>query len=237
MGSGVDIMNKEMIKKYFLNWEETARYTGEETGGKGQNLGRLHRYGFQVPAGGVLVTASYREFLQYNDLEHLVQAADAVKADDVLNSEKLLEEIREKINNGQIGEDILHELAEKLAGMELLGRAVAVRSSASAEDSISFSFAGIHESFLNVTGLENIIRAVKGCYASLWTPRAVAYRRKMGLSDDKVAAAVVIMELVPAEAAGVAFSCNPRTGQAGLDRHQCKFRSWRIGGERCCGTG
>lgn len=62
-------------------------------------------------------------------------------------------------------------------------------------------------------GLENIIKAIKGCYASLWTPRAVAYRRKMGLTDDEVAAAVVIMELVPAVASGVAFSCDPRTGR------------------------
>ncbi len=202
-----------MIKKYFLNWEEAANSAEGEAGGKGYNLGRLHRYGFPVPSGGVLIAASYREFLRYNDPDHLVQAAAAIKAEDVLNCEKILEEIRDKINNGRIGEDIKRELAEKLAGMGLIDRPVAVRSSATAEDSARASFAGMHESFLNILGLENIIKAIKGCYASLWTPRAVAYRRKMGLSDDEVAAAVVIMELVPAEAAGVAFSCDPRTGR------------------------
>ncbi len=213
MASGVDIMKEAMIKKYFLNWEEAANSAEGEAGGKGYNLGRLHRYGFPVPSGGVLIAASYREFLRYNDPDHLVQAAAAIKAEDVLNCEKILEEIRDKINNGRIGEDIKRELAEKLAGMGLIDRPVAVRSSATAEDSARASFAGVHESFLNILGLENIIKAIKGCYASLWTPRAVAYRRKMGLSDDEVAAAVVIMELVPAEAAGVAFSCDPRTGR------------------------
>jgi len=90
---------------------------------------------------------------------------------------------------------------------------VAVRSSATAEDSAIASFAGVHESFLNIREFSNILKAIKGCYASLWTPRAVAYRRKIGLTDNEVAAAVVIMELIPAEAAGVAFSCDPLTGR------------------------
>ncbi|HWI62834.1 MAG TPA: PEP/pyruvate-binding domain-containing protein, partial [Symbiobacteriaceae bacterium] len=92
-------------------------------------------------------------------------------------------------------------------------RPVAVRSSATAEDSAAASFAGIHQSFLNVTGEAAIIDAVRGCYASLWTPQAVAYRRRQGLSDDAVAAAVVILAMVPARAAGVCFTCDPRTGK------------------------
>ena len=97
--------------------------------------------------------------------------------------------------------------------MKLLDKPVAVRSSATAEDSSKASFAGIHESFLNLTGQEHIEQAIKDCYASLWTPRAVAYRRKMGFGDQDVALAVVIMELIPAVAAGVAFSCDPLTGR------------------------
>lgn len=84
---------------------------------------------------------------------------------------------------------------------------MAVRSSASAEDSGKASFAGIHDSFLNVTGIDNIFSAVKECYASLWTPRAVAYRRKMNVSDEEMSQAVVIMEMVEAGTAGVAFTC------------------------------
>jgi phosphoenolpyruvate synthase/pyruvate phosphate dikinase len=71
-----------------------------------------------------------------------------------------------------------------------------VRSSATAEDSAAASFAGVHASFLGVKGLEGVLRAIRGCYASLWTPRAVAYRRHQGLADDAVDCAVVICALV-----------------------------------------
>ncbi|WP_198527450.1 PEP/pyruvate-binding domain-containing protein [Candidatus Methanoperedens nitratireducens] len=184
-----------------------------EVGGKGQNLGRLNRYGFLVPAGGVLTAKAYQDFMQHNGLAEPIHAAASIKAEDALENEEMLGEIRRKINEGHIPEAVRKELAERLAGIRLLDKPVAVRSSATAEDSARASFAGVHESFLNVAGLPDICRAVKGCYASLWTPRAVAYRRKMGLTDDEVAAAVVIMELVPAVAAGVAFSCDPLTGR------------------------
>lgn len=210
-------MNK-IIEKYFLNWDESFNSELTDVGGKGQNLGRLHRYGFPVPVGGVLTARAYWDFMQYNRLMESIQAASSINVEDVLDpaNDKKLIEIRRKINEGQVPEIIIQELVEQLAGMKLLDKAVAVRSSATTEDSAAASFAGIHESFLNITGLEPIIKAIKDCYASLWTIRAVAYRRKMGLSDDQVAAAVVVMELVPAVAAGVAFSCDPRTGRRDL---------------------
>ena len=200
---------------YFLNWEGSANSDPAEVGGKGLNLGRLHRYGFPVPSGFVLTSRAYRDFLQYNKLEESIHAASGIRAEAVNDpvNENILEEIRRKINEGQIPGTIRQELAKQLEGMKLLEKPVAVRSSATAEDSATASFAGVHESFLNIMGIENIVKAIKGCYASLWTPRAVAYRRKMGFDDDKVAAAVVIMELIPAAAAGVAFSCDPRTGR------------------------
>ncbi|MCX9010604.1 MAG: PEP-utilizing enzyme [Candidatus Methanoperedens sp.] len=204
-----------MREQYFLNWEEAFNSIAVEVGGKGLNLGRLHRYGFPVPAGGVLTSRVYRDFLEYNKLEESIHAASGIRAELVNDpaNEKVLEGIRRKINEGQIPGTVQQELAKQLEGMKLLEKPVAVRSSATAEDSATASFAGVHDSFLNIRGLENIINAIKGCYASLWTPRAVAYRRKMGFPDEKVAAAVVIMELIPAAAAGVAFSCDPRTGR------------------------
>ncbi|VVB56390.1 Phosphoenolpyruvate synthase [uncultured archaeon] len=200
---------------YFLNWEESAGSDSAEVGGKGLNLGRLHRYGFSVPAGFVLTSRAYRDFLQFNNLAGYINAAYGIRAEAVNDpaNEKILEEIRRKINEGQIPGTIRQELAKQLEGMKLLEKPVAVRSSATAEDSATASFAGVHDSFLNIMGIENIIKAIKGCYASLWTTRAVAYRRKMEFGDDTVAAAVVIMELIPAAAAGVAFSCDPRTGR------------------------
>ena len=203
------------VEKYFMNWNEAFNSTAAQVGGKGHNLARLHRYGFQVPAGGVLTSRVYRDFLESNGLSDHINAVASIKAESVLDPaiEKTLTEIREKISNGQVPEICIQELSKQLTFLKLVDKPVAVRSSATAEDSAKASFAGVHESFLNIKGLENIIKAIKGCYASLWTPRAVAYRRKMGLTDDEVAAAVVIMELVPAVASGVAFSCDPRTGR------------------------
>ena len=200
-------------KQYFLNWEESAESEITESGGKGLNLGRLYRYGFQVPVGGVLAAGAYREFLRHNGSMDSIHAACTIRAEDVFANEDILDDIRRKIKNSRIPEAIWQEVAQGIRDMGLLEKPTAIRSSATAEDSKTASFAGIHESFLNVTGLAGICEAIKGCYASLWTPRAVAYRRKMGLGDDDVAAAVVIMELIPAVAAGVAFSCDPRTGR------------------------
>jgi phosphohistidine swiveling domain-containing protein len=208
----------EKKKICFLNWEESAKSDPAEVGGKGYNLGRLHRYGFPVPAGGVLTSRAYRDFLQCNRLEESINAAYGIGAEAVNDpaNEKILEEIRRKIIASQIPGIIRQELAENLSGMKLPDKPVAVRSSATAEDSAKASFAGIHGSFLNVTGQVHIEHAIKECYASLWTPRAVAYRRKMGFGDKDVSLAVVIMELIPAVAAGVAFSCDPLSGR--LDR-------------------
>jgi len=197
---------------FFLNWDESYNLS-TAVGGKGRNLGRLYRYGFPLPIGGVLSARAYQDFLHHNSLEDAIKSVASITAEEVMANEEILIKIRRKIDEGNISETILKEMAKKLASMKLLDKPVAVRSSATAEDSVTASFAGIHESFLNVMGLEHICKAVKGCYASLWTPRAVVYRRRLGIGDDEVAAAVVIMELVSAVAAGVAFSCDSRTGR------------------------
>ncbi len=204
-----------MNRQYFFDWVGAVNASAAEVGGKGHNLARLHKYGFPVPVGGVLTARAYHDFLDSNGLTETVRVAAGIQAGDVLDpaNEKKLAEIRCKIKAGEVPETVAGELTEQLTAMGLLAKPVAVRSSATAEDSATASFAGIHDSFLNVTGPENVYKAVKDCYASLWSPRAVAYRRKQGLSDDEVAAAVVIMEMVEAKAAGVAFSCDPHSGR------------------------
>ena len=212
-------------EKYFLNWDEAFNSTAAQVGGKGYNLARLHRYGFQVSIGGVLTSRVYRDFLEFNGLSDSINVFASIKAESVLDPslEKTLTEIREKISNGQLPEICVQELSKELTSLKLVDKPVAVRSSATAEDSAKASFAGVHESFLNIRGLANIIKAIKDCYASLWTPRAVAYRRKMGFLDDKVAAAVVIMELIPAAASGVSFSCDPHSGRSDLMTMNANF--------------
>ena len=100
-----------------------------------------------------------------------------------------------------------------VAGYERLGAGrVAVRSSATAEDLPYASFAGQQDTFLNVVGAEAVVEAVEACWRSLFTPRAVAYRRDHGIADHGVAMAVVVQRMVDAEAAGVLFTINPVTG-------------------------
>jgi pyruvate,water dikinase len=108
------------------------------------------------------------------------------------------------------------EIRQGLEHLGLLDAKVAVRSSATAEDSARASFAGIHRSFLNVRGAAAVEAAAQGCIDSLETPEAIAYRRRMGFRDEEVRCAVVVCEMVDARCAGVAFSCDPATGRRDL---------------------
>jgi pyruvate,water dikinase len=108
------------------------------------------------------------------------------------------------------------EIRQGLQQCGLWDARVAVRSSATAEDSARASFAGIHRSFLNVSGAGAVLAAAQGCIDSLDTPQAIAYRRRMGFGDEEVRCAVVVCEMVDARCAGVAFSCDPATGRRDL---------------------
>lgn len=155
-------------------------------GGKGANLGELIRAGFQVPAGFVVTTDAYRH------------ATDAVRraAGDV--------------RAAAVPRDLAEAIAASYA--EIGGGPVAVRSSATAEDLPGAAFAGQQETYLNVIGNDAVVAAVRDCWASLWSERAVAYRARLGIDPGAVAIAVVVQRLVPADLAGVMFTANPVTG-------------------------
>lgn len=198
-----------------MTWDEALNAGTDAAGGKGWNLARLARYGFKVPMGRVLAARIYKEFLEYNGLEELINKIShsiANKNPADIEDDGRLVQLREQISNGSIPSLPARELTAELQRIGLLEEPVAVRSSAIAEDSEQASFAGIHASYLQVNGPDNILQAVKDCYASLWTPQAVVYRRKMEIPTDRVAMAVVVMEMVEARAAGVGFSCDPQTG-------------------------
>jgi pyruvate,water dikinase len=207
---------KKPITNYLFNWDEASQFGVQVVGGKGWNLGRLARYGFRVPKGGVLTTQAYEEFIEQNKLQDLIEniskSLNAGNRDEAEFKGSLVQ-LRERIIVSTIPQQIVDDLTIKLSNQGILERPLAVRSSASAEDSMNMSFAGIHESFLNILGIENILAAIKECYTSLWTPRAVAYRQKMDIKDSEMSQAVVIMEMVEARSAGVAFTCDPQTGR------------------------
>lgn len=203
-------------KHVFLNWSEAFDAGPKIVGGKGWNLGRLTRYGFRTPIGGVLSTYAYQEFILENGLNESIAAiSQTVTIENVQEESSLrkFDQIQAMIKHGEIPSNIRDELRRTLQELNISNSSLAVRSSASMEDSSTLSFAGIHDSLLNISGLNNLISAIKECYASLWTPRAVAYRRKMNVQDEDVLLGVVIQEMIHAEAAGIGFSCDPRTGE------------------------
>ncbi|EGW36065.1 PEP/pyruvate-binding domain-containing protein [Desulfosporosinus sp. OT] len=205
----------EIKEGCFFSWPEAFLADTEKVGGKGWNLARLDRYGFAIPRGGVLSADVYKYFLEENGLKIMVEEIQSVTLTHV-NEEKVSAQItvlRERINSGFVPGYIQEQLFDGLKNIGISEIPLAVRSSATAEDSARASFAGVHDSFLNVRGPEYLLSTIKGCFASLWTIRAVAYRRKMNFKDDEVQAAVVIMEMVEAKAAGVGFTCEPLTGR------------------------
>ena len=183
-------------------------------GGKGIGLGGLVRAGLPVPPGFVLNTAAYADFVEANHLEAGIQelAALAPQAPPQ-DYEEASRRIRALFSGGTMPAAIAAELG---AAYGLLGAgdpAVAVRSSATAEDLPSASFAGQQETYLNVAGMEALAAAVTDCWASLWTARAMAYRAREGIGPDTVRLAVVVQPMIEADAAGVMFTANPANGR------------------------
>ncbi len=184
-------------------------------GGKGANLGEMTAAGFPVPTGFVLTTAAYDAFVQAHGLQQqIVELAQTVSADDPQSGEAAAEKIRALFTQGEIGDALATEVT--CAYQELIadsGSAVAVRSSATAEDLPGASFAGQQDTFLNIRSEEALLDAVKKCWASLWTARAIAYRQRQDIDPSTVSLAVVMQELVDADSAGILFTANPTNGE------------------------
>lgn len=171
-------------------------------GGKAANLGELTRARFPVPPGFVVSATAYLEALDAAGLRESVRAATAAGQSP--------ESTSDLVRGLSIPEPLRDEIVE---AYRLLGESVpvAVRSSAPAEDGLDMSFAGIHESYTNVTGTDAVLDAVRNCWVSLWSDRAIAYRDVHGL-DDEPSIAVIVQAMVPADRSGVAFTADPRTG-------------------------
>ncbi|MEA3334961.1 MAG: PEP/pyruvate-binding domain-containing protein [Chloroflexota bacterium] len=184
-------------------------------GGKGANLGELTAAGFPVPAGFVLTTEAYGAFVNENGLQHqITELASAVAADDPQSAEEASAAIKERFLAGDMPEAIQIDLLEAYADLTMEGAIpVAVRSSATAEDLPTASFAGQQDTYLNIRGGRALLDAVKKCWASLWTARALSYRMRQDIDPATVSLAVVVQQFIPAESAGVLFTANPIDGE------------------------
>ncbi|MBX6169592.1 MAG: phosphoenolpyruvate synthase, partial [Thermobispora bispora] len=169
-------------------------------GGKGANLGELIRAGFPVPDGAVVTTDAYAAVVEHARLAPAVAAA----ADDggaALRAAFAAVEIPAELRSAILD-------AYALLG----GGPVAVRSSATAEDLPGAAFAGQQDTYLNVVGPDALLDAVRRCWGSLWTERAISYRARRDIDPAGVRIAVVVQKMVPAAFAGVLFTANPVTG-------------------------
>ncbi|WP_161776225.1 PEP/pyruvate-binding domain-containing protein [Polycyclovorans algicola] len=174
-------------------------------GGKGANLGRLTGAGFVVPPGFVVPTDSYNAHIEKlkGQISELLASVDYNDADQL---DKVVEKIRKIITDGEMPTTVSSEI---IAAYQRLGDIyVAVRSSGTAEDLEGASFAGLHDTYLDIKGNADVIDAVKRCWASLWTARAVSYRKSQGFTAFP-AIAIVVQTMVESEVSGVMFTGNP----------------------------
>jgi pyruvate,water dikinase len=190
-------------------------------GGKGLSLVRLVKNNIPTVPGFIITTSAFINFLKSSGLEKTIREAINVIGEKDSPEEKS-KELMKLIESTELPDEIAREitvsyedLCRKAVGSNICR--VAVRSSAIAEDLVEASFAGQHDTFLNVYSIENVLQAVKKCWASLFTARALIYRKAKGLVDEKsLAMAVVIQIMVDPRAAGVAFSVNPLDGDPNI---------------------
>ncbi|HEX5740420.1 MAG TPA: PEP/pyruvate-binding domain-containing protein, partial [Pilimelia sp.] len=175
-------------------------------GGKGAQLARLARAGFPVPAGFVVATGAYRRLVEESGIAPVLARAAAAPEDPAAAAIA-----RRAVRAGGAPPWLRDAVAD--AYRSCGGGPVAVRSSATAEDLPEASFAGQLDSFLPVTGADAVVDAVLRCMASLWNDRAVAYRRQHLVEAAGLAVAVVVQQMVPADAAGVLFTADPVSGR------------------------
>ena len=191
-------------------------------GGKGANLGEMFNLNLPIPPGFSVTAQTYKEFIEKTGIKTKIE--DLLKGLDIEDTQKLQEiakQIQELIISISVPEEMVEEIQDNY---ELLGAEkeahdlveakevfVAVRSSATAEDLPEASFAGQQATFLNVRGKDNVIKAVRSCWASLFTARAIYYREKNNFDHSKVLISAIVQKMVNSETAGIMFTINPAT--------------------------
>lgn len=218
-------MVAQLVKEEgILSFSNIRKEMIDLVGGKGANLGELLSQGIRVPPGFVLTSKAYRYFLDYNNLREKIISILKEEKDSATASSR----IKQLILSAEIPPDLeeitlnAYEELVKQVGKEIL---VAVRSSATAEDIESASFAGQQDTYLNVERSQ-LFEKIKLVWASLFNERAIEYRKSKGIDSSKVEMAVVIQKMVNSRSSGVMFTLNPANG----DRNFIVIESsWGLG--------
>lgn len=183
-------------------------------GGKGASLGEMARASLPVPPGFVILADAFEKFLEETDLNVEIDAKlKKINRQDINSVDRASNEIRDLIGDAKFPKNIGDEILKEFSRLKL--KYIAVRSSATVEDSSAASWAGELESYLNTTK-NNLLENIKKCWASLFTPRAIFYRSEKKLNKTKVSVAVVIQKMIQSEVSGVCFTVHPVT----QDRNQ-----------------
>jgi len=200
----------DLLKSFTqLNKDDAA-----SAGGKGASLGEMTKAGMPIPPGFVILSYAFEKFLEETDLNVEIDSfLHSINHKEIHTIENASEKIKALILQAEMPKDIAKEIRKFFKNLNV--KYVAVRSSATAEDSASAAWAGQLESYLNTTE-ENLLENVKKCWASLFTPRAIFYQFGMGLHKQRISVAVVVQKMVESEKSGVAFSVHPVT----QDRNQ-----------------
>jgi len=198
-----------MTETLIKNFAQISKTDTEIAGGKGASLGEMTQVGIPVPEGFVILSNAFDRFLEETDLNVEIDAVlDTVDIKEIHTVENASEKIKAMILSKEMPEDIKAEILKFYKNLDC--KFVAVRSSATSEDSVSAAWAGQLDSFLNTTD-ETLLENVKKCWASLFTPRAIFYRFENKLNKDKISVAVVVQKMVDSEESGIAFSVHPVT--------------------------
>ena len=195
--------------KFIKKLEELGKGDAAIAGGKGASLGEMTQAKIPVPPGYVVLTNAFDRFLEESDLTQEIRSElNNVDKDKMHTVEYASERIQSMILKAKMPQDISKEVEKEFRGLG--AQFVAVRSSATAEDSGSASWAGELDSYLNTTK-ETLLTNVQKCWASLFTARAIFYRFEKSLKDSHVSVAVVVQKMVNSDISGIAFSVHPVT--------------------------
>ncbi|HRZ85264.1 MAG TPA: phosphoenolpyruvate synthase [Candidatus Paceibacterota bacterium] len=215
----------------FIRWfSELNKNSGPIAGGKGANLGEMYNSKFPVPPGFAITTKAYYHFIEKAGIKNQInEILDSIDVDNTGELEKESESIRKIIISSEMPQDLQKEILEAYENLSVDKKTleaaskyalsilknssepafVAVRSSATTEDLEGSSFAGQQETFLNIKGNKQLIEAVKRDFASLFTARAIYYRKKRGFANEKFSLSVIVQKMINADKSGVMFSRNP----------------------------
>jgi pyruvate,water dikinase len=201
---------------YVLWFDKAGKEALGLVGGKNASLGELIRADIPVPPGFSVTTEAYFEFISGGLKDRIQEILSRIDLQDVASLEKASKTIRQLMAEAPMPKRIEEEIGSNYQALAQVFDApnlpVAVRSSATAEDLPGASFAGQQDTFLWVQGRDEVLEKIKLCISSLFTPRAISYRMKMGFTHEKVLISVGVQKIVDARAAGVMFTINPING-------------------------